>query len=478
MSHLVAPRFPRGFLLSERPVDPPPGYEPGPLLEHFWVHPWTTVAHAGGQELFVIVIGHAVPTTPGLGEDPAGELVSKLRESEAVFFEALSEYSGRYAIIFGSVGDLKVVNDATGMRSVFYATTGGVIASHALLVEQSLGGPVERVDLPVQYGYPGNRTPYPRTKVLTANTYYWMTAGVVARFWPRHRIATVSVDEAATVLLERSVHALQHIAKGRDVQLTLTAGLDSRTIYTIALASGVPFATYTYGDNKVTTVDRLIGEELAHRHDIDHTVINTRTTSDELIARLGEANYLGHHVSWVEALLDHYQDHETVGVLGNALEIGRSHTMLHREAEGVTPTTASGMARLHYRRMGAGKRKTAADEYGYDHFHAISASMFQEFIDDTGYGLVADWFNPFDLFYWEYRMSVWQGPAMNERDFYSVPFIPFNARFVYETMLGVSEQQRYADEVVFRMIEMVDPALLELPINPAKWTRKQTAASR
>jgi hypothetical protein len=198
--------------------------------------------------------------------------------------------------------------------------------------------------------------------------------------------------------------------------------------------------------------------------------------NDLVVERVAEANYSGHHISWVEALIDHYQDADTVGVLGNALEIGRSHSMLHRDADGVVPDTAEGMARLHYRRMGASKRRSIT-ELGYDQFLATSTGMFQEFIDDTGYDLVVDWFNPFDLFYWEYRMAVWQGPAMNERDFYSVPFIPFNARTVYETMLGVPEENRYADEVVLRMLDMVDPGLLELPINPEKWTRKQVTAS-
>ena len=66
-------------------------------------------------------------------------------------------------------------------------------------------------------------------------------------------------------------------------------------------------------------------------------------------------------------------------------------------------------------------------------------------------------------------MSTWQGPAMNERDFYTESFIPYNSRRVYETMLGVPEEQRYADETVYRMIEMVDPELLDWPVNPKTW---------
>src|SRR5690625_4762566 len=143
MSHREVPRFPRGFLLSERPVAVPSTFVPGPILENFYVHPWTNVETAGDRDLFVIVIGHCVPTRPEMTEEPADNLLAAFRAGEGAFFQALYDYSGRHAIIFGSRGDIRVVNDATAMRSVFYAAEGGVVASHALLVECALGGTVE-----------------------------------------------------------------------------------------------------------------------------------------------------------------------------------------------------------------------------------------------------------------------------------------------------------------------------------------------
>ena len=74
MSSLVLPRFPRGFLLSEGPVEPPPDFIPGPLLKHFYVHPWANVQFAGDQALFVIVMGHCVPIRSGQSQDVAAHL--------------------------------------------------------------------------------------------------------------------------------------------------------------------------------------------------------------------------------------------------------------------------------------------------------------------------------------------------------------------------------------------------------------------
>src|SRR5699024_8636506 len=136
-------------------------------------------------------------------QDPrsAAALLSALKQGEGTFFRALDNYSGRHAIIFGNYGNISIVTDATGMRAVFYAAEGRIVASHALLVERALGGRIVRNDLPFRYGYPGNRTPYERTRLLTPNTSYWMTAHVVRRFWPVAPPLGLSVDEAAEVSL-------------------------------------------------------------------------------------------------------------------------------------------------------------------------------------------------------------------------------------------------------------------------------------
>src|SRR5690625_4347321 len=130
MSHREPPRFPRGFLLSERPTNRPPTFIEGPILPNFYIHPWNRVETSGDSRLFVIIIGNCVPTEPIQLGSVADSLLARLQDSETEFLRALAIYSGRHVIIFGSYGDIRVVNDATSMRSVFYATSGGVIASH------------------------------------------------------------------------------------------------------------------------------------------------------------------------------------------------------------------------------------------------------------------------------------------------------------------------------------------------------------
>jgi len=470
MSHLDVPQFPRGFLLSEHPIQVPPTFVAGPILEHFYVHPWTNIETAGDANLFVIILGNCVPTRAEQTHDTAVHLLTQLRDGESRFLQELDKYGGRHAIIFGSFRNIRVVNDATAMRSVFYATKGGIVASHALLVEQALGGIPEENGVPFRYGYPGNRTPYSHTKILTPNTYYWMTANVVRRFWPILPPAPRTVDEAARELLEASANALKAVARGKSVALTLTAGLDSRSILAIALHAGIPVDTYTYGNKYSSKVDRLMAADLSNMFGLKHTVIAERTDDPVVNWRLRDAVYSSHHGGWVGALRKHFIGRYEVAVLGNALEIGRSNYTPQRNQGATAPLTANSMATLHYMKVGK-HVKRLIDEFDADRFHEISRTAFQDYIEDTGFDVVAGMLDPFDQFYWEHRMATWQGVAMSERDFYGEPFIPYNSRRVFEAMLGTPFESRRADEAALRMVEMVEPRLLDFPVNPKTWSR-------
>src|SRR5699024_12254631 len=136
------------------------------------MHPWTNIETAGTTDLVVMILGHCVPTRTELPADTATHLLAQLQAGEGRFLQELADYGGRHAIIFGSKGNTRVVNDATAMRSVFYAAAGGVGASNAQLAEQALGGVTEDDGMPLRYGDRGNRTHSARRGVLTANTCY------------------------------------------------------------------------------------------------------------------------------------------------------------------------------------------------------------------------------------------------------------------------------------------------------------------
>ena len=459
----------RGFILSSDTVTRPLGFIDGPHLPHFYIHPWTAVEHAKDLDgRFVIVLGTCISTLSESDAVPAARaLLWALQDSEEVMLRSLDRYCGRHVIIYGDRVALKAVSDAAAMRSVFYADSGGVIASHALMVENAIASSMPTSVLPFRFAYPGNRTPYAHTKLLTANTLYDLRSRQTRRFWPTEAPPKRTVDEAAAEVLRLTATALRTEAARADIRLALTAGLDSRLLLAIAMHAGVEINTFTYGSHKDTAVDRAFARDLARANGVRHTVISTRPPSPDLKDRLHRAHYKPSHHSAVAPLQEWFGAPTTVVVNSNLVEIGRSFYKPYRQSC-EAPTTARSMAELHRRSEGS-TLQPQIHEYGESAYREACESAFDEFARDAQFNDSAGYLDPADQFYWEHRMSAWYGPALLERDFYAIPFIPFNSRNIFISMLGVDRGERDAGSVMHRVIEMAAPQLADFPFNPKVW---------
>lgn len=129
------------------------------------------------------------------------------------------------------------------------------------------------------------------------------------------------------------------------------------------------------------------------------------------------------------------------------------------------------MTALHRIKMNRRTQERIA-AFGDERWTERAESAFADFFTDTDYGSAVDHVDAFDLFYWEHRMGLWFGTTLVERDFYAETFSPFNARGIFEVLLGVEEPYRERSTVFYRMIEMVDPTLLSIPINPRKMPQR------
>lgn len=264
--------------------------------------------------------------------------------------------------------------------------------------------------------------------------------------------------------------SLRAIAKDHKIRITLTAGLDSRVVVAAAVSAGIEFETFTYVGAESHSVDEAVANEIAKYLGIKQQVLRSPTVDKDFIRHLERTNFPLHHGSWVGEFIDYFSEPNMAVILGNALEIGRSNTMgIRRKFAKIPLLNGRNMALIHRRRFTGKSIVQAVKDYGLNNYIDFSTERFNAFIEETEYLTALQWLDPYDLFYWEQRMSTWQGPAMNERDFYALPLIPYNSRDTYVKLLGVKKEERYADEHVYRMIEMVDPKLLDWPVNPLKW---------
>jgi len=448
--------YPRGFVYCRSFQKVPDGYVQGPI-SGLYVAPDARVQFAGCGDISVTVVGICVTTRDNL-VDSACFLLDALKKGDGEFFDAEGELCGRY-VIFAKKGErIWILNDAAAMRSVFYRDDLSAVASHASIIASS----GEVCDLPFKYGFPGNGTPYADVWLLTANTLIELPAGKVIRYWPRGAIRDVEVGVAARFVMDAAVASLRHVARNRTVRLSLTAGMDSRTMLAVCKSSGIEFEAYTYGNGKDTEIDRLFASHLASMLGLVHTVVPTTPAKGRLEQLLSRATYASHHWSAVGPLQEYFRDPDAIAVSANLLEIGRCFYLSKNDSL-PQPVTARGMRELYSTRV----KRAVRESYGLEKFNSRAEKYFEKFLLVSQFNSARGIVDPYDQFYWEHRMSAWHGLNMLERDFYAQAFIPFNSRSVWEKLLGVPMEQRKKADVFHEMIRMAD--IPSLPFNPDRW---------
>jgi hypothetical protein len=370
------------------------------------------------------------------------------------------------------------------MRTIFYAADGGLVASHARLIEEVLGGKIERNKLPFGYGYPGNHTPYSRTRLLTPNTLYDLTTSTVVRFWPRGPIKKLTAREAADAIIAYSATALQNVPQDHEIALSITAGLDSRTTLALAVHAGVPFNGYTYDRGAKTAVDCAVAHQLSKIVGFDHHVVEAdkSSLSDDLRNAIHTSTFYNHHHEVIAPMRKHFLNRCTLAVTANLLEIGRFFYK-----GGIYDTIASvdspvSMYEMYFAALPPRARE-AVTAYGIDRYRTLAIQHFAEFLSVSEFNGAREFLHSKDQFYWEHRMGAWHAMILLERDFYADCFIPFNSRRVFEAFLGVPEKERKSAKTFNLIIKKCAPHLLGIPINPREWPlnnsrveRKQTTA--
>lgn len=430
-------------------------------------------AERGGHR--IAVLGSFVPVT--LAAEPIlpiDDLLAALGEGEDAFLRRLDDYTGRHAIFFQRAdGALGVVADATGLRTVFFAP--GLVAAQAALVNANLPEPAEREVFPDFWGFPGRQTPYRGVTILTPNHRLDVATGEVARFYPREAPAPLTLDEATAIITDGVVTALR--AVGRPLILGLTAGIDSRATLALALRAGIRFQSFTHVHDKYAERDAALAADLAGAVEARYWTLPVPRGSSWMKAKpelYDSASYYDKAIRVVEAMRQKRPRWPTF-MSGNLLEIGRAFYLNHRLTKRpVGPVEATEL----YVKMAQWRGPKAVAAYGLDAYTERARAGFDDFFAPSGtlggYGIL----DAYDLFYWEHRMGCWHSTLVGQRDVVADTFIPFNARRIFEAMLGVTLAERRTGAVFQRIVAENTPALVEYPINPESWGTAAAAGDK
>lgn len=455
----------RGYIISQSVAVFPDAFESYKLPsqdyfsydknEDFFIE---TVRDGSSNDTWVAIYGEAIDLRypSKKGQEIARDLADSLSQLELLFFNDLDYIGGRYIIIYSDNNNIKVLNDAAGLKTVFYSTCFNYISSHVALIKDNLihheHSEVFEFRKELANGYPGIETPYENIKILTPNTLINKSLNKVVRYFPRENLENGQVDEVVDSVYGYLKSYLEGLLYRSKLAISLTAGRDSRV--TLAVAKGLydDITFFTYSGHPAHEIDVEIAKVITKKLGLNHIIIDKGLGDDEkedfkrMNKVLSQNTYYNHSRQLA------YKYHKifsspVVHIRSNLAEIG-----------------------ISWYQQGGKKDFKSIDEFtriyrkGREDNEAI-IKAFRKFAETVEIDKLYN-YDTYDMLYWEHRMGVWVSLVLLESDIAFDTHILFNARCILKLLMSVDFEKRI-DSVVFnRLIEKYMMELSNIPINP------------
>lgn len=439
-----------------------------------FTHKWSEVDLAVDNTRWIAVIGKAWFNSSSSMKrypSPAWQLLS-LEPGTDQFHEALYDLSGRYCILFASGGHLYLYNDAGGTRSVFWDHEEGTVASHfdiLRLLRDPNASPHHEVALPANEVY-WDTTPHDSTYMLIPNHFALLEESSQHRFYPlrENPFRCMPTEEKLGQIEEMWSFELEMIRRrSSQVVLSVTGGLDSRTL--LALAKGLDIQTFTY-----TTVEAEAGRPALSGWG------SALEKDFQIVERLRQ--FLPQFHKYLLFPTDSPDDPGKKWVLENAEILARNS--LENHGRTILPGYIQNFdaEAIHYRGslMEIGQlwwgTPGVAQEQSFEEIIRIkSAEIGKSFEDVWEFSVprlfALDWdeihpdYHLCDIFYWEQREGRWYSQVLNETDVAFDTITPINSRRMMDLFLSFNEEERKSAFAQKELIYRNNPFLLFQGIN-------------
>ncbi|MBO5946465.1 MAG: hypothetical protein J6Q69_07660 [Clostridia bacterium] len=463
----------------------------GEVCGYLTHHPKTGVHTVSGEECSLVLVGHAYD--PFAKESCEDAILGSLIKSATYdgFINTLNNVSGVFALMCIRKDGLVVFGDPTGMQTVFYGIVDGkrYVCSHINLIGDLLGLETsDYVKRLVSYKYfpllgsalPSDVTSFENLKRLIPNHYVKLTDDVeIKRFFEIKRLE-LSTEEIAERVKDILSESLSLIAdKWQRPAISLTGGCDSKTTLACANGSYDRFSYFSYISNEEERVDAEAAHKICDELGLPHTVYeisnNDSSFSDiechkSIIFRnAGSARKTNPNDLRKRCFFDRTDDFD-VEIKSWCSEVGRAYyskRFAGRKRFGKpTARKCTTMYKffLHNRRL---VRET-------DKLFGEYISRYMP-LDGESRDLV-EWQ---DRFFWEFRMSSWNGNVITGEHRYSFDIaIPYNNRVLLQLLLSAPLSARINDAVYEMIRERANPAVdrCGIAVTNVKHTSKRAKA--
>ena len=296
--------------------------------------------------------------------------------------------------------------------------------------------------------YAGHATPFESVWVLTPNTLLDMNEKRVRRFFPREPLSSLSADHAAEAVAPILRRTVESICSQHKVVMSLTGGFDSRVTLAAArrVAPQIEFFTYVQPGEPIHEGDfeaaRAIAEGVGLRHRRLDLVPEAGDEWEAFQAALTHDIYTIHRRDAAWAYYKGFPNAD-VHLRSNLGEIGRAFYRKNRPI--IYPFDAAAMADVF-------KPRRMSDNLAV-------LKLFRRFYKTVEFSRIEN-YDPYDMLYWEQRMSSWHTSLVLQGDNAFETLVIFNNRKVLVPLLGVPVQERRASRAFVRAIEILWPELL------------------
>lgn len=388
-------------------------------------------------------------------------LGEQLATSEADFHDHVDWLAGRFVLFVGGREGMTVYPDAAANRSIYYSVNEPHLSSHSNLLARAANETQHRDALSFRESklyqtdrdsyFPGVATPFDAVRSLTPNTALELPEMSVTRVFPRTDRTEKHVGAVAEDVAGLMASQVEMLADETPLAVSLTAGLDSRLTLAATRNVSDDVFYYTMVFNEQSRDEATVAAELCSRLGLDHHVIEVPQTVDQEFQEVFTENTAGMSAPFrarmARALYEQYPEGH-LHLKSNVAEIGR--TFYRDRFTTPPPVSPSIMALL----------------YGTGSSTSFVKDAFREFSQVTGFeadGIHG--YDPYDLFYWEHRIGIWQGLSLLEWDVAQETHILYNCRRLLDRMLSVPFELRRDNTVFYEAIEELWPGVMAVPID-------------
>lgn len=498
--------FPKGFLLTSSDSINTNEYPFYGLWHREKLNGYNLLVHKEqkytkfiSDEMVFVLIGHAYEPIIS-SEYRESVLIEKCAglysQGEEVFTDYFNLWSGLFALfIIGNDGSVRIYGDPSGMQMIFYGFYEGCFfaASHSNLLGDICG--IEQDDYIKQltgYRYyqlfgkslPGDLSPYSSFKRVIPNHSVSIKGEKVSinRFFPTENrgLYNCTYDEIiskAAGILENSMALIPR--KWNRPALSLTGGCDSKTTLSCTTKNFDKYSYFSYNSQDSEKLDADAASEICRLLDIPHKIYEI-SSKDEDFSDLEEFRQILTYNS---------------GSIGknNANDIRKRILFAGTNDFDVeVKSWASEIARAYYHKRFSKKKfpKKLRPRYAtslYKVFiterslvrqtNKIFADFLEKYFTDDDFEKIP-WY---DLFFWEFRVSSWNGLNITgeQRLSYDIT-IPYNNRELLRLLLSTPVEFRIKDKPHKDIVKAMNPYIADcgISVTNVKHTQKRALFER